>query len=100
MCGVKTGHVTLPHQMLADELLQLLPDDRPLGLPEHEALPDGFVDGEQAQMRPDDAMIALLGLVLNLQIIFQILLVEEGRAVDARELLLGGVAAPIRPRPR
>ena len=42
--------VALAAQVLADEVLQLLADDRALGLPEDQALADRLVDGEQPQL--------------------------------------------------
>src|SRR3954454_8657364 len=87
--------VALASQMLADEVLQLLPDDRALGLPQHQSLAHLLVDGEEPELRTEEAVVALLGLLEHLHVVFKLLLVEEGGAVDARELLARRVAAPV-----
>ena len=77
--------VSLPPQVLADEVLQLDADFRALGLPEHQALADFVVDGEQPKLRAEHAVVALLGFFELLQVLVELLLVEERGAVDALE---------------
>jgi len=65
MCGVKTCAATLLAQLVADEVLQLLADDRAVGRPEDEALADVFVDVEEFQFLAELAVVAGLGLLLS-----------------------------------
>src|SRR2546423_10932934 len=50
---------------------------------------------EEGKLRAKRAMVALLGFLDHLQMLFELCLVEEGRAVDAGELLAIAVAAPV-----
>ena len=89
--------IPLPAELLADEILQLNAHFRALGLPQHQALADFLIDGEQPQLRADDAMVALLGFFELLEVLLEVFFVEERGAVDAGELLAIAVAAPVRP---
>src|SRR5690606_6080287 len=80
---------------MADKLLQLLADGRPLRLPEDQAAADLVVDGEEAQLRADDAVVALLCLLELAEMLLQIGRAEEGRPVDALEAVAGDVAVPV-----
>jgi hypothetical protein len=88
--------IPLAAEVFADEVLQLLADDRALGLPEDQALADLIVDGEEAELRADDAMVALFGFLDLLEVLVELLLVEEGGAVDALEAVGADVAVPVR----
>ena len=55
--------VALLAQLLADEVLQLLADDRAVGGPEDQALADVLVDDEELQVAAELAVVALLGLL-------------------------------------
>src|SRR5258706_5114503 len=68
--------ISLPPQMLADKLLQLQPHLRPLRLPQHKALPNLLIDGEEPELRAEHAMIALLRLVQLLEMLIKLLLIE------------------------
>jgi len=87
--------IPLPPEVLADEVLKLLADHRPLGLPQHQPLPHLLVDGKQSQRRPQHPVVALLRLLQHLQVVVELLAVEEGGAVDAGELVARRVAAPV-----
>ena len=54
-----------------------------------------FLDMEQIHFLADLAMVALLGFLHPGQIGIQFLLVAPGRAIDALQLRILGVAAPI-----
>jgi hypothetical protein len=82
--------------MFTDEILELRADDGALGLPEDQALADGVVDGEEAELRADDAVVALLRLFELLDVLIELFFVEEGGAVDALELVGGDVPVPVR----
>ena len=92
----KDLEVSLPLQVLADEVLQLLAHNRALGLPKHQALAHRIVDDKQAKLWPEHSVIALLGLLQHLHVLLKLLLIEEGDAVDAGKLLASCIAAPVR----
>ena len=75
--------VPLLLELGADEGLKLLADDGALGGPEDEALADGLVDVEQAEGFADDAVVALGGFLLLLEVLVELGLGGEGGAVDA-----------------
>jgi len=54
------------------------------------------VEGEEVQLLAELAVVALLRLLLLLQPGVEVLLVEEGGAVDALQLRIAVVAAPVR----
>ena len=83
--------------MFADEFLKLDADFRTLGFPEHQTLAHLVIDRIQTQLRAKHAMIALLGFFKAIDMFVELLLVEEGRAVDAGELLAFAVTAPVGP---
>ncbi len=87
--------VSLLPQFLADEVLELLADDRAVRGPEHEALADLFIDVEQAELLAEDPMVPLLRLFEQLQVLLQLLLVGEGDAVDAGQSIALLVAVPV-----
>src|SRR4029078_10456381 len=51
---------------------------------------------EQVELRPEAAVVALAGLLELRQVLLEVGLVVEGGAVDARQLRLRHVAAPVR----
>src|SRR5260370_26620106 len=50
---------------------------------------------EEAHLAADAAMIAALGLLDAVQMLLEVLVGEEDRAIDALELRVPGVAAPV-----
>src|SRR6202012_4553871 len=80
----------LPHPVL-----HRLADEATLGVPEDEARARDLLDGEEVELLAEDAVIARLGLLELLEVGVQIFLREEGRAVDALELLVVFLAQPI-----
>ena len=70
-------------------------EQRPaLGMPEHRAR-RLFLQMEQVQLAPEAAVVALLRLLQHVEIGFELLLVRPAGAVDALELRVLGIAAPI-----
>jgi hypothetical protein len=63
-------------------------------VPEHHARRH-FVDVEQVEFLAQLAVVALLGFLDALDVLVELLLVGPGRAVDALQLLVLGVAAPV-----
>ena len=88
--------VALLAELAADEVLQLLADDRAVGRPEDEALADVFVDVEKLQFLAEFAVVAGLGLLGALEVLREFFLGRKRGAVDALELLVFLVAAVIR----
>ena len=87
--------IALATQVFADELLQFIANDRALGFPEDQALPDDFVDGEEPELGADDTVIALLGFFLLRQVGVEISLREKCCAVDALEAIALDIAMPV-----
>ena len=99
MRGVN-GLIAALEQLVLEEVFEDAPDDRPLGHPEDQARADQGRDREQAQLLADLAVVALLGLFDLGEVGVEVLLVEEGGAVDALEHRLVGVAFPVGPGDR
>ncbi len=78
----------------ANVILERLEQGPALVMPEHRA---GrlFLEVEQVHLAPELAVVALLGLFDLLEIGVELVLLGEGGAVDAREHLAIGIAAPI-----
>jgi len=80
---------------LAPEIaLERAPERPALGMPEHHA-GGFFLLMEETHLAAELAMVALLGLLDAHQIRLEVLVREEDRAVDALELRLRGIAAPV-----
>ncbi len=79
---------------LAHVLLHALPDRPALRVPENRA-GGMLVDVEQVEFAAEAAVVALFGLLDALDVRLQVLLVGPGGAVDALQLLVLGIAAPI-----
>ena len=78
----------------AHVLLDFLPDRPALGVPEHQ--PGGFVlHVEQVEMLAEAAMVAFFSFLEHVQIGVEVLLLGPGSAVDALQLLVAVVAAPV-----
>src|SRR5579859_5590835 len=88
--------ITALEQFVFDERLQDAAHGRSLRHPENQTAADRLADGEQPQLLAEDAVIALLRLFQLMQIRIEILLIEEGGAVEALELLAAGVVLPVR----
>ena len=87
---VVAGRV-LPPAHVVDEVLEQLPA---LGVPEHDARPL-LLEVEEVHLAPQLAVVALLGLLQLLEVGRQLLLGRPGGAVDALQLRLGMIAAPV-----
>ena len=74
--------------------LQRAPERPALRVPEHHA-GGFFLLVEEAHLAAEAAMVALLGLLDAVQVGLQVLVGEEDRAVDALELGVVAVAAPV-----
>jgi hypothetical protein len=75
-------------------LLDLLPDGPALGVPEHRTRAV-LVEVEQVELAAELAVVALLGLLEHRQVALQVVLARPGSAVDALQLLVAVVTAPI-----
>src|SRR5436190_13254874 len=80
--------------LLAPELGQLVPDRHPGRLPERRAGRQ-LAEHEEVELLAELAVIAGAGLLEAFEVLGELLLGEEGRAVDPRQLLAVGVAAPV-----
>ena len=80
--------VAPPPVLVLPEILQDLPHDGAVRVPEDEPRPGGFLDAEQIERRPEPAMVALFGLFEQSQVLLELLLGREGRAVDPLQLLV------------
>ena len=78
----------------ADVVLEQLEQRPALGMPEHRAR-RLLLEVEQVHLAAELAVVALLRLLDLLEIGVELLLLGEGGAVDAREHLAVGIAAPI-----
>src|SRR5438477_982780 len=76
--------------------LELLAHDRKVRKPEHQTGSELLVDAEQLQFLAEHAMVAALDLLKALQVVIELLLVGPDRAVDALQLRVALVAAPVR----
>ncbi len=74
---------------------QLLADHHAVGHPQRQARADIGREGEKLQLAAELAMVALLRFFQPVEIGVQLLLVAPGGAVDALELRVLGIAAPI-----
>ncbi len=81
--------------MFGDELLQLVPDDRALGLPKHQALADHFIDVEQAQSPADHTMVAGFGFFEGFHMNAKIRFGEESGSVNALKAIGRHIAVPV-----
>ena len=78
--------VALAAELLADEILQFLADDRTLGCPENQARADGLVDMEKLQLASEFAVIALARLFLHDAPFLELLGGRKGDSVNALKL--------------
>ncbi len=79
---------------LAEELLEAVTQGCALGEPEGQAGADVLREGEKLHLLAELAVVTLLGLLEEGEILVEHLLLGEGDAVDAHELLALLVAAP------
>ena len=82
-------------QLGLHEVLEDAADGGALGHPEDQPGPDQRRDREQAELLAELAMVALPGLLDLREVGVELLLVEEGRAVDALEHLAVGLPLPV-----
>src|SRR5207247_8982820 len=87
--------VSAPVVLVAPVVLHLLADEGALGVPEHEARTRVIRDGEEVQLPPEPAVVAALRLLDAVEVLVQLLLREEGRAVDALHLRVAVLALPV-----
>jgi hypothetical protein len=84
--------------VLAERVSDVVLDDAPERpapvVPEHAPGPL-LLEMKEAEVRPEYAMVALLGLFPRPEVLVELPALEEGGAVDARELIALGVAPPV-----
>ena len=90
--------VALAEKFFADKRLKLLANDGAVRRPQHQALPDGIVDGKKFQLLAEFAVVAFFRFLEIVQIFFELRLRRERHAVNTLELLVFFVAAMIRSR--
>src|SRR5919202_668265 len=83
--------------LLAAELLERVPDDHPLWVPERRARRD-VLEVVEVELRAEPAVIAALRLLQPFEVRVEVGLRVEGRAVDPRQLLVVLIASPVRAR--
>ena len=79
----------------AGQVLQLVDEHRPLGLPQWQARSHLVVKDEQLQLLAQCAVVALFGLLQHRQMVVEGFAGGKGRAVDPLQHLAALVAAPI-----
>ena len=77
------------------EVLELVPDDHPLRVPERRAR-RMVGEVEEVELHAEPPVVAALRLLDPLEVRVEVILVVEGGAVDPRELRVVLVAAPVR----
>ena len=82
-------------QQVAHGVDQQVEDRRPLGVEEGEAR-RFLLEVEEIELLAQHAVVALARLLEQVEMLLQVLLLEEGGAVHAHELLALGVGAPVR----
>ena len=92
------GLIAALAQSVANELLDDAAHDRALGMPEDQPAAGELVDVIQVELRTELAMVALRRLVEKLMIVVELLLRRKRGAVDALQLRVLRVAAPVRAR--
>src|SRR5207245_9024501 len=86
--------------LVLPEVLEDLPDDRAVRVPEDQTRARGLLHAEQVEGGPQLAMIAALRLFEESQVVLELLLRRERGAVDPLQLLVLLRALPVRPRQR
>ena len=88
--------VVPPREVLvAPEVLDLLPDEPALGVPEHEPRPGVLRDREQVQLAPQLPVVAALRFLEPMEVLLQLLLREERVPVDALHRGVALAALPV-----
>ncbi len=80
---------------LADVVLHLALEHAALGVEDRQAGADLVGEGEQVELHAEAPVVALLRLLEPVQVVLEVVLRRPGRAVDALQLLVGLVAAPV-----
>ena len=75
-------------EFFGDEVGECFADDRAGWLPEDEALADFVIDGEEAELFAELAVVARFGLLELVEVFRELVLARESGAVDALKLLV------------
>ena len=86
--------VAAPRVLAPAQILERVEDRHPLRMPERRSR-RVLVEVEQVELRAEPAVVARAGLLEPLEVRVEILLAEERRPVDARQLRVLLVAAPV-----
>ena len=81
--------------LVAHPIFNQFANNAALRVEENQARAGEVLDAEQVQLLTQLAMIPLLGFFELVEILFQVLFVEECRAIDALEALVVLIALPI-----
>src|SRR5439155_20230495 len=87
--------VTAPTVLAAAQVLELVPDHHALGMPQRRAR-RVLGEAEEVELAAEPAVVAPLRLLEALEVCVEVCLRVEGGAIDARQLRLRRVAAPVR----
>src|SRR4051794_34353874 len=87
--------VSTPPNLALDQIFQDLADDGALWVKERKARADQLVEREQVELLAQRAVIPLLGFLEPIEVFLEILLGREGGSVNALELRIALVAAPV-----
>ncbi len=87
--------VAAAEALVAHPVFHDLADDGALGVPEDEAGAGELLNAEEVELLAEDAMVAARGFFEAREVGVEILLREEGGAVDALELRILLVAEPV-----
>ena len=90
--------VAAPEALFPHPVFHRFADKAALRVPEDQAGARNLLDAEEIELLAEYAVVARLDLLEVLEVGFEILLREEGRAVNALELLVVFFAQPVRPR--
>src|SRR5882762_840052 len=87
--------VAAAQQFVTQPVFHQLADQAALRVPENQSGPGFFLDRKQVEFLPEPPVIAPLGLFELVQIVVQLLLRVEARAVDALHLRVAFLAFPV-----
>ena len=87
--------VATANALIAHPVFHGLADEAAFGMPEDEAGTGDFLNGEEVKLLAEDAVVARLDLFQAGEVGLEVLIVEEGGAVDALELRVVLIAEPV-----
>src|SRR5205823_3002853 len=97
---IGSAHVEVPagELFVDDETLELASDRGAVGEPQRQAWSDAIVDREELEVLAQLLVVALLGLLEELEMVVELFGRWPGSAIDPRELRLFLIPSPVRTR--